>query len=343
MALVDLHLGQQKADGLGRAGDRVDPVPRPRRVAGRAFHRDEDVDTSAVAERDLEPGPAQHRHVRAHARALNDAPDGVMLAGLARQAAGEDELAGERGLARDHGLHGVQHGGEVRLLLARPFPHHAFAGQVELRAVDDVAGIGVRHGRGGLVHGIADEHQRFAARSRPVGRDQVSHRVVADVGEAHRAQARLDRGPDEGFEQRLLFQELGLRTRHLDQLDQQFFGALAGNAGVEQLLNLGLIHGRLPSDVVEIRTDGPVDATSPLPACARTRAYPRSLHTSLARGGGRPPNLPPPLIPFRRNRPCPQVTSAPPWPSRFFTPGHSTNTRHNAKMLADRGRRKKTE
>jgi hypothetical protein len=93
---------------------------------------------------------------------------------------------------------------------------------------------------------IADEHQRLAARSRPVGRDQVSHRVVADVGEAHGAQTGLDRGLDEDLEQRLLFQEFGLRARHLDQLDQQFLGALAGDAGVEESLDVGFLHGRFP-------------------------------------------------------------------------------------------------
>jgi hypothetical protein len=37
------------------------------------------------------------------------------------------------------------------------------------------------------------------------------------------------------------------------------------------------------------------------------------------------------------------VTSAPPWPSRFFTPGHNTSTRQIAKIAADKGRRMKTE
>src|SRR5262249_22429994 len=65
MALVHLHLGEQQADPFGRAGDGVDAVPRPRRMARRALHRHEHVDAAAVAERNLEPGPAQHRHVSA--------------------------------------------------------------------------------------------------------------------------------------------------------------------------------------------------------------------------------------------------------------------------------------
>ena len=38
-----------------------------------------------------------------------------------------------------------------------------------------------------------------------------------------------------------------------------------------------------------------------------------------------------------------QVTSAPPRPSRFFTPGHNTRTKQSAKIAADNGRRMKTE
>jgi hypothetical protein len=37
------------------------------------------------------------------------------------------------------------------------------------------------------------------------------------------------------------------------------------------------------------------------------------------------------------------VTSAPPRPSRFFTPGHNTRIRQIAKIAADKGRRMKTE
>src|SRR6516162_5653497 len=78
VALVHLHLGEQQADRFGRAGDGVDAVPRPRRMARRALHRHEYVDAAAVAERDLETGPAQHRHVRAHTRALDHAFDRVV-------------------------------------------------------------------------------------------------------------------------------------------------------------------------------------------------------------------------------------------------------------------------
>src|SRR5262249_40172886 len=112
-------------------------------MARRALHRHAYVDAAAVAERDLEPGPAQHRHVRAHARALDHALDGVVLSSLTREAAGENELALDRDLARDHGFHGMQHRRQIRLLLARPLPHHAFARQAVRRAVDLVAVVGV--------------------------------------------------------------------------------------------------------------------------------------------------------------------------------------------------------
>src|SRR5215475_7104678 len=100
MALVHLHLGEQQADRFGRAGDGVDAVPRPRRMARRALDRHEYVDAAAIAERNLEAGSAQHRHVRAHARTLDHALDGVVLSGLTREAADEDELALDRNLAR---------------------------------------------------------------------------------------------------------------------------------------------------------------------------------------------------------------------------------------------------
>ena len=178
----------------------------------------------------FEPGAAEHRHVGAHAGAFDHALDGVVLAGLARQAAGEDRACRRSAAARDHGFHGVQHGGQVGLLLARALAHDALAGQAVLRAVDDVAVIGIGHGRRRLVHGVADEHQRFAAGARAVGRDQVAHGVVADVGKAHGAQARLDRRLDEVLEQRLVLEQLGLRARHLDELDQQLLRALARDA-----------------------------------------------------------------------------------------------------------------
>ena len=171
MAFVDFDLLQQQADRFGRTGDGIGAVPRPRRMAGRALHRHEHVDTAAVAERDLQSGPAQHRHVGSYARALDNAPDRIVLAGLAREAAGEDELALDRGLTGDHDFHRVQHGRESGLLLARSLAHHAFPGQAVCRAVDHVAGVGVGHGRGGLVHGVADEHQRLVGRLRAVGRD----------------------------------------------------------------------------------------------------------------------------------------------------------------------------
>ena len=63
-----------------------------------------------------------------------------------------------------------------------------------------------------------------------VAGDQVAHGVIADVGKAHGAQARLDRLLDELLEQRLVFQQLGLRARDLDELDQEFLGALARQA-----------------------------------------------------------------------------------------------------------------
>jgi hypothetical protein len=66
-------------------------------MARRAAHRDEHVDAAAIAERDHQPGPAQDRHIGTHARALNHAPDGVVLAGFAGQAAAEDQSAGKAG------------------------------------------------------------------------------------------------------------------------------------------------------------------------------------------------------------------------------------------------------
>src|SRR6266545_3644706 len=147
-----------------RPWDGVNAIPGPRRMAGRALHRDEHVDAAAVAEGDLETGAAQHRHIGAHARALDHALDGVVLSGLARHATGEDELAVDWNLARDHGFHGVQHRREICLLFARSLPHHAFAREAVCRAVHHIAIVGIGHGRGRLVHGVADQHQRFAAR-----------------------------------------------------------------------------------------------------------------------------------------------------------------------------------
>ncbi len=207
-------------------------------MAGRALHRHEHVDAAAVAEGDLEPGPAQHRHVGTHARALDHAFDGVVLSRLARDAAGEDELAVDWHLARDHRFHGVQHRREICLLLARPLTHHAFAGEAICRAVDHVARVRVGHGRGRLVHGVADQHQRFVARSCPVGCDQIAHWVVANVAKTHGAQPRLDRRGDERFEQRLVLEQLGLRARHLDERDQQVLRALARNLPLQHRLDV---------------------------------------------------------------------------------------------------------
>jgi hypothetical protein len=166
---------------------------------------------------------------------------------LARQAADKHEPARERGLARNHGLHGVQHSGEIGLLLAGALAHHAFAGQAERCAVDHVAAIGVGHGGGRLVHGIANEHQRLPARCGAVARDQVAHGVVANVGKAHGAQARLDRGADEGFQQRLVLEQRGLRARHLDELDQQLLCPCARDARVYQRFDFGVAHRRSPA------------------------------------------------------------------------------------------------
>ena len=211
------NFANSRRNRFRRAGDGVDAVPRPRRVAWRALHGHEHIDAAAIAERNLEAGAAEHGHVGAYAGAFDYALDGIVLAGLTRQAAGEDELTGNRRLRRDHGLHRVQHRGEIGLLLARTFAHDALAGQAVLRAVDDVAVVRIRHGRGRLIHRIADDHQRFAAGARPVGRDQVAHGVVADIREAHRAQAGLDRLLDEFLQQRLVFQQFRLRAWHLDQ------------------------------------------------------------------------------------------------------------------------------
>ena len=169
--------------------------------------------------------------------------------------------------AGDDGFHRVQIGGEIGLLLARALAHHAFAGQVVFGAVDHVAVVGIGHGGGRLVHGVADEHQRLAAGACAIGRDQIAHGVIADVGKAHGAQPRLDRLLDELLEQRLIFQEIGLRAWDLDELDQQFLRALARELGIEEFLDFGRFHSLV-------------------------------LH----------------------------VTSAPPLPSRFFTPGQSTST-----------------
>src|SRR5262245_27679900 len=111
-----------------------------------------------------------------------------------------------------------------------PLPIMHSPGRPYAAAVDDVAGVGVGHGRGGLVHGIADEHQRLVARSRAVSRDQVAHGVVANVGKAHAAQARLDRRGDERLEQRLVLEQRGLWARYLDERDQEVLRLLAGDA-----------------------------------------------------------------------------------------------------------------
>ena len=140
----------------------------------------------------------------------------------------------------------MQHRREIRFLLAGPLSHHAFAGEAVCHTVHDIAGIRVRHGRGGLVHGIADQHQRFVSRSFPVGGDEISHRVIADVGKAHAAQARLDRRGDEPLEQRLVLQQLGLRAWHLDERDQQFLCAIARDALLQQFLELDFVHRRFP-------------------------------------------------------------------------------------------------
>jgi len=97
-----------------------------------------------------------------------------------------------------------------------------------------------------LVHGIADEHQRLVARSRAVSRDQVAHGVVANVGKAHAAQARLDRRGDERLEQRLVLEQRGLWARYLDERDQEVLRLLAGDARLQQRLDLGVVHRRAP-------------------------------------------------------------------------------------------------
>ncbi len=193
----------------------------------RALDRHEHVDAAAVAKRDLQAGTAEHRHIGADSSALDDALDRIMLAGFARETAGEQQPAGDRHTAGNDGLHRMQHRGEIGFLLARAFAHDAFARESKFLAIDDVAIVGVWHGGGWLVHRIANEHERLAARSRTVTRDQVSHRIVADVQESHRSQTWLDRRLDELFEERFVFEQFGLRARHFDQFDQQLLGALA--------------------------------------------------------------------------------------------------------------------
>ena len=145
----------------------------------------------------------------------------------------------------------MQHGRQIRLLLARPLPHHALARQAVGRAVDHVAVVGVGHGGRGLVHGVADEHQRLVARPGAVGGDEIAHGIVADVDKAHAAQTRLDRRGDERLEQRLVREPFGLRARHLDERDEQFLRPRARDARIHQGPDLAVVHRRLPFRIVD--------------------------------------------------------------------------------------------
>ena len=94
------------------------------------------------------------------AGAFDDALDGIVLSGLTRQATRENELPRSvRG--GDDRFHRMQHAGEVGFLLACSLAQDAFAGQAKFYAVNDVAVVRIGHGRGRLVHRVADEHQRF--------------------------------------------------------------------------------------------------------------------------------------------------------------------------------------
>jgi hypothetical protein len=198
--------------------------------------------TVAITQCDHQAGAAEHRHVGSHAEMLHRAHDGVVLAGFAGKAAGEDELAGQLHPAGDNGLHRMQHGSEIGFLLACAFTHDALAGQPVFRSVDDIARIRIWHRRGRLIHGVADEHQRLAAVRLAIGRDQVPHRIVADIGKAHGAQTRRHRVGDEFLQERLVFEKLGLRAGHSHQLDQKLFCALARNAPVQKLFDIGGFH-----------------------------------------------------------------------------------------------------
>ena len=213
-------------------------------MAGRALHRHEYIDATAVAERHLETGAAQHRHVGAHARAFDHAPDGVVLAGLARQTADEISFpASGTPLAITVSM-AWSMAARLAFCSLAPFPMTHSPGRPNLAPSTTSPSYGIRHGRGRLVHGIADEHQRLATGSHAVGGDQIAHGVVANVGKAHAAQPGLDRALDERLEQRLVLEQLGLRAWHFHQLDQQFLRPCARDSPVQELLDRGLVHRR---------------------------------------------------------------------------------------------------
>ena len=221
MRPVERNLAREPPDHLHRAGDGVGAVLGTARMGRGAVHGDENVDAAAVAERRHQAGATEIGEVGPYSLALDHAADRGVAPGLAGYAADMDEAAFERHAAAEHRLHGDEHRSHVGLLLARTLAEHHLAGESKSAAVGDIAGIGVRHRRRRLVHGVGDQHQRLAGPPGADGRDQVSHGVVADLGEAHGAQARLDRGLDEGAQQRLRFHQRGLRAGHAHEFDEE--------------------------------------------------------------------------------------------------------------------------
>src|SRR6185503_15600134 len=83
----------EAAQELHRAGDRVRAVVRPARVRGGSAHDHSCVDAAAVAELQLEAVAVDEGDVGAYAFRLDHVADRVVLAGLARDAADEVQLA----------------------------------------------------------------------------------------------------------------------------------------------------------------------------------------------------------------------------------------------------------
>jgi hypothetical protein len=75
--------------------------------SGLAADLNEGVDPAAIAQRQLQAGAAEERHVGPHAFAFDHACDGIVPPGFSGNAAQEDELSVYRNTGCDNGLEGA--------------------------------------------------------------------------------------------------------------------------------------------------------------------------------------------------------------------------------------------
>jgi hypothetical protein len=141
-----------------------------------------------------------------------------VLAGLARDAADEVQLAVQSNFRFLNSFHRVQHRRHGSFLLARALAEHRLAGEPVRRRIDDGGRIRVGHGVGRLVHRVRDQHHRTAAAPAAFFCYQVAHRVEAYARHAERLHAWNERRLHELAQLRLVLEEIGLRRGHAHQL-----------------------------------------------------------------------------------------------------------------------------